>query len=92
MNLPMQYKSIKQKYPDALLLFRAGDYYECFSTDAETLYKHLGLTLHSFDDESLRCSVSFPHHSLDNYLRKLVRAGFRVAVCEQLEYPKSATG
>jgi DNA mismatch repair protein MutS len=84
-----QYKTIKAKYPDAILLFRIGDFYELFNGDAETASKILGLTLNTTEaDENLIHEASFPYHSLDNYLQKLVRAGYRVAVCEQLENPK----
>jgi DNA mismatch repair protein MutS len=89
-NLIEQYKTIKAKYPDAILLFRIGDFYELFNGDAETASKILGLKLNTTEaDESMTREVSFVYHSLDNYLQKLVRAGYRVAVCEQLENPKT---
>ena len=85
-----EYKSIKAKYPDAILLFRIGDFYELFDDDAETASKILGLKLNATNgDESIIHEVSFPYYSLDNSLQKLVRAGYRVAVCEQLENPKT---
>ena len=75
--LMKQYNAIKSKYPGALLLFRVGDFYETFGQDAITASKVL---------------AGFPHHALDNYLPKLVRAGHRVAICDQLEDPRSVKG
>jgi DNA mismatch repair protein MutS len=88
--LMKQYYSIKGQYPGALLLFRVGDFYETFEEDARTASKILGivLTKRSNGAASQIDLAGFPHHSLDVYLPKLVRAGQRVAVCDQLEDPK----
>ena len=85
-----QYNAIKAKYPDALLLFRVGDFYETFGTDAIRAAKILGIvqTKRGNGSESETALAGFPHHSLNNYLPKLVRAGLRVAICDQLEDPK----
>ena len=85
-----QYLSIKAKYPDALLLFRVGDFYETFGPDAITASKILGIVLTKRNNGSADYVelAGFPHHSLDTYLPKLVRAGQRVAICDQLEDPK----
>lgn len=84
-----QYNSIKAKHPDALLLFRVGDFYETFGEDAITASKILGIVLTSRNNGNSKIELAgFPHHSIDTYLPKLVRAGQRVAVCEQLEDPK----
>jgi DNA mismatch repair protein MutS len=89
-NIIDQYKTIKAKYPDALLLFRIGDYYELFNADAKTAAIILGLELKiSKGDKTMTHEASFPYYSLDSHLQKLVRAGYRVAVCEQLENPKA---
>ncbi|MBK9330834.1 MAG: DNA mismatch repair protein MutS [Ignavibacteria bacterium] len=89
-----QYRKIKEKYPDTLLLFRMGDFFETFENDAVTASKVLGITLtkRSNGAASDVPLAGFPHHALDNYLPKLVKAGYRVAVCEQLEDPKYAKG
>ncbi len=88
--LMRQYFSIKAKYPDAILLFRVGDFYETFSEDAIKASKVLGivLTRRANGSASFVELAGFPHHSLDSYLPKLVRAGHRVAICDQLEDPK----
>jgi DNA mismatch repair protein MutS len=88
MDTPLmrQYTDVKRKHPDAVLLFRVGDFYETFSTDAIRSAEILGITLTSRSGVEL---AGFPYHSLDNYLPKLVRAGLRVAICEQLEDPKT---
>lgn len=88
--LMKQYNQIKAQYPGALLLFRVGDFYETFDQDAVTASKVLGivLTKRSNGAASEMDLAGFPHHSLDTYLPKLVRAGYRVAVCDQLEDPK----
>ncbi|MCC7299106.1 MAG: DNA mismatch repair protein MutS, partial [Bacteroidia bacterium] len=88
--LMKQYYSIKAQYPGALLLFRVGDFYETFDEDARTASKVLGivLTKRSNGAASEMDLAGFPHHSLDNYLPKVVRAGYRVAICDQLEDPK----
>ena len=92
--LMRQYRQIKDKYPDTILLFRMGDFYETFEKDAILASKILGITLtkRSNGKASEVPLAGFPHHSLDNYLPKLVKAGQRVAVCEQLEDPKFAKG
>ncbi|MBS1514879.1 MAG: DNA mismatch repair protein MutS [Bacteroidetes bacterium] len=89
-----QYRQIKEKYPETLLLFRMGDFFETFEHDAIVASKILGITLtkRSNGKASEVPLAGFPHHALDNYLPKLVRAGQRVAVCEQLEDPKFAKG
>ncbi len=88
--LMKQYNEIKGKYPDALLLFRVGDFYETFSDDAIKASKILGIVLTKRRNgaASFVELAGFPHHSLDTYLPKLVKAGQRVAICEQLEDPK----
>ncbi|MFY7947421.1 MAG: DNA mismatch repair protein MutS [Bacteroidia bacterium] len=88
--LMKQYYSIKAQYPGALLLFRVGDFYETFDEDARTTSKVLGivLTKRSNGAASEMDLAGFPHHSLDSYLPRLVRAGYRVAICDQLEDPK----
>ncbi len=92
--LMKQYNAIKAKYPGALLLFRVGDFYETFGPDAEKASRILGITLtkRGAGSTSEIALAGFPHHSLDNYLPKLVKAGQRVAVCDQLEDPKSVKG
>ena len=88
--LMQQYNTIKAKYPGALLLFRVGDFYETFGEDAVKAAKILGivLTKRGNGTESETALAGFPHHSLETYLPKLVRAGQRVAICDQLEDPK----
>ena len=84
-----QYNAIKAKYPDALLLFRVGDFYETFGQDAIVASKILEIILTNRANGSSKIELAgFPHHALDNYLPKLVRAGHRVAICDQLEDPK----
>lgn len=90
--LMRQYASIKAKYPDAILLFRVGDFYETFGSDAVTAARVLGITLtkrNNGGNQEMELA-GFPHHSVETYLPKLVRAGFRVAICDQLEDPKQA--
>jgi DNA mismatch repair protein MutS len=89
-----QHKAIKQKYPDAVLLFRVGDFYETFGEDAIIASKVLGIVLTKRNNGAAASSdlAGFPHHALDAYLHKLVRAGYRVAICDQLEDPKAAKG
>lgn len=92
--LMRQYQAIKRKYRDAILLFRMGDFYETFNQDAKTASKLLGITLTTrsngkADDVPL---AGFPHHSLELYLHKLLKAGYKVALCEQVEDPKQAKG
>lgn len=92
--LMQQHNAIKQKYPDAILLFRVGDFYETFGEDAIKSSAILGITLTKRNNgaaSSLELA-GFPHHSLDTYLHKLVKAGFRVAICDQLEDPKTVKG
>ena len=88
--LMKQYREIKEKYPDSILLFRVGDFYETFHEDATVTSKVLGIVLtrrgSGINKETKL--AGFPHHSLDTYLHKLVKAGHRVAICEQLENPK----
>lgn len=92
--LMKQYNAIKAKYPDALLLFRVGDFYETFGQDAVRTSKVLGivLTKRANGKASHIELAGFPHHSLETYLPKLVRAGYRVAICDQLEDPKTVKG
>ena len=89
-----QYNAIKEKYPDAMLLFRVGDFYETFGEDAVQAAKVLDIVLTKRGNGSASEIelAGFPHHSLDNYLPRLVRAGLKVAVCDQLEDPKLAKG
>ncbi len=92
--LMRQYYTIKSKYPGAVLLFRVGDFYETFGEDAVKVAKILGiiLTKRANGSASHVELAGFPHHALDTYLPKLIRAGMRVAVCDQLEDPKQAKG
>ena len=89
-----QYNTIKAKYPDAILLFRVGDFYETFGEDAIKASKILGIVLTKRANGSASHIelAGFPHHSVDTYLPKLVRAGYRVAICDQLEDPKMVKG
>ena len=87
--LMRQYNEIKSKYPDAILLFRVGDFYETFGKDAIVASKVLEIILTNRANGSSRIELAgFPHHAIDNYLPKLVKAGHRVAICDQLEDPK----
>jgi len=88
--LMKQYNEIKRKYPDACLLFRVGDFYETFGEDAIRASKILGiiLTKRGAGSENETALAGFPHHSINTYLPKLVKAGLRVAICDQLEDPK----
>lgn len=92
--LMQQHRAIKQKYPDAVLLFRVGDFYETFGQDAVIASQVLGITLTKRNNGAAASSdlAGFPHHALDTYLHKLVKAGYRVAICDQLEDPKQAKG
>ena len=85
-----QFFSMKAKHPDALLLFRCGDFYETYCDDAVEASKILGLTLTKRNNGASAGAemAGFPHHALDTYLPKLIRAGKRVAICDQLEDPK----
>jgi len=88
--LMKQYAEMKKKHPDAVLLFRVGDFYETFADDAVTASEVLGITLTRRANGKAKSIelAGFPHHALDAYLPKLVRAGKRVAICEQLDEPK----
>ena len=87
--LMRQYNQFKAKHPDAILLFRVGDFYETYGEDAVKSSKILGITLTRHGKGASQTELAgFPHHALDTYLPRLVRAGFRVAICEQLEDPK----
>ncbi|CAA0145365.1 DNA mismatch repair protein MutS [Tenacibaculum maritimum] len=88
--LMKQYNTIKAKYPDAMLLFRVGDFYETFGEDAKKASEVLGiiLTKRGAGSENETALAGFPHHSLNTYLPKLVKSGLRVAICDQLEDPK----
>ena len=84
-----QYNQFKAKHPDAILLFRVGDFYETYGEDAIKSSKILGITLTKHGKGASQTELAgFPHHALDTYLPRLVRAGYRVAICEQLEDPK----
>ncbi len=89
-----QYLEIKREHPDKLLLFRMGDFYETFFEDAYTTSKVLNITLttRNKNQENAVPLAGFPYHALDNYLHKLIKAGLKVAICEQLEDPKKAVG
>lgn len=88
-TLLQQYFAVKAKYGDAVLLFRVGDFYETFNEDAETVSRILGITLALTEqDPGIKAGASLPHFHLDTALHKLVKAGYKVAVCDQLEAPK----
>lgn len=84
-----QFEEFKEKHPDALLLFRCGDFYETYENDAQIASEVLGITL-TLNTRDKRKMAGFPHHALDSYLPKLIRAGQRVAICDQLEAPKAS--
>lgn len=95
-ELKKQYDTLKEKHPDALLLFRSGDFYETYEKDAKTASDILGITITWSDNDKAHnlenyegAMAAFPHHALDTYLPKLVRAGQRVAICDLLEDPKN---
>ena len=92
--LMQQHRAIKQQYPDAILLFRVGDFYETFGEDAIRASAVLGITLTKRNNGAAASLelAGIPHHALDAYLHKLVKAGYRVAICDQLEDPKLAKG
>src|SRR6188472_2032739 len=92
--LMQQHNAIKARYPDAILLFRVGDFYETFGQDAVKASTVLGITFTKRNNGDANSSMlaGFPHHALDTYLHKLVKAGYRVAICDQLEDPKLAKG
>src|SRR5437773_7457126 len=85
-----QYREARERHPGMLLLFRMGDFYELFDADAEVASRVLGLTLTSRDKTVPM--AGFPHHALEPYLRKLLHAGHRVAICDQVEDPALAKG
>lgn len=88
-----QYKAIKDKYPDAIILFRVGDFYETFEADSKTAANFLGgLFLQTKNESGETLAFSIPYYSLDTALQKLVKAGHKVAVCNQLEDPKTTKG
>jgi DNA mismatch repair protein MutS len=89
-----RYKVVKAEHPGAILLFRMGDFYELFYEDAQNASRVLGLTLTSRDKSSENPvpMAGFPYHQLDGYLQKLIQAGFRAAICDQVEDPKKAKG
>ncbi len=93
-NTPVmkQFLEVKDKYKDSIVLFRMGDFYETFLEDAITTSKILGIVLTKrANGKAANVDLAgFPHHALDNYLPKLVKAGHRVAICEQMEDPKLA--
>ena len=92
--LMQQHNAIKAKYPDAILLFRVGDFYETFGQDAVVASQVLGITLTKRNNGNAASSelAGFPYHAMDTYLHKLVKAGYRVAICDQLEDPKQVKG
>ncbi|MFM2387859.1 MAG: hypothetical protein RL660_2616 [Bacteroidota bacterium] len=91
--LMKQHAGIKARYPDAVLLFRVGDFYETFGKDAIIAAKVLGITLTKRNNGTADSELAgFPYHALDTYLHKLVKAGYRVAICDQLEDPKTVKG
>lgn len=87
MKLLDQYNKIKEKHPDAILMFRVGDFYELFGKDAIEFANVTGMVLTKRAEYGITPLTGFPHYGLDVYLPKMVRAGFRVAICEQLAEP-----
>lgn len=85
-----QFNEFKEKHPEALLLFRCGDFYETYENDAQIASEVLGITL-TLNTRDKRKMAGFPHHALDSYLPKLIRAGHRVAIYDQLEAPKKSS-
>ena len=86
-----QFRDLKKKHPDALMLFRCGDFYETYCEDAVTAAQVLGITLTHRSSKGAQAATEmagFPYHALDTYLPRLIRAGHRVAICDQLEDPK----
>ncbi|SVB40623.1 uncharacterized protein METZ01_LOCUS193477, partial [marine metagenome] len=92
--LMRQYSEVKSQYPDCIVLFRMGDFFETFNEDAIITAKILGIVLTKRANGAAADVplAGFPHHALDNYLPKIVNAGHKVAICEQVEDPKLATG
>jgi len=93
--LMRQYHRIKKRYPNAILFYRMGDFYEMFFEDAVVASKELGITLTSRDkgpDGKRIPMAGVPYHAVDNYLPRLVEKGYKVAICEQVEDPKKAKG
>lgn len=86
-KMEQQFRSLKSKHPDALLLFRCGDFYETYHEDAENAANVLGITVTTKDNTRF---AGFPHHALDTYLPRLIRAGHRVAICDQFEEKPTA--
>lgn len=86
--LVFNYEELKKKHPDAIILFRCGDFYECYEDDAQVAAKILGITVRERFRTGLRMA-GFPHHELDTYLPRLIRAGQRVAICDQMTAPKA---
>lgn len=87
-KMMQQFNDLKAKHPDALILFRCGDFYETYEDDAKDASDILGITLTKQTSTGIRMA-GFPHHALDTYLPKLIRAGKRVAICDQLNEPKN---
>ena len=88
-----QYQLYKQQYPDAILLFRIGDFYECFYEDARTVARVLSVALTSRSKgENAIPMAGVPFHAVDTYLHRMIAAGYKVAICEQMENPKDAKG
>ncbi len=83
-----QWSELKEKYPNAILLFRCGDFYVFYGDDAEKAARTLGITLFKYGSNPVRCKAAFPHHALDVYLPKLVRAGNKVVIVDEYEDPK----
>jgi len=94
MTILERYDEIKRENPGSILLFRVGDFYELFHDDAKVGARVLRLTLTTRDKRSENpiLMAGFPHHSLDGYLHKLIKAGHRVAICEQVDDPQKANG
>lgn len=84
-----QYHTIKEKYKDAILLFRTGEAYEAFDDDAKILSTVTGVELHSSENAAIKHTASLPFHTLDRTLAKLVKIGYKVGVCEELQDPKA---
>ena len=87
-GIQKQWNDLKARHPDALLLFRVGDFYEMYNQDARKGAEILGITLTRRSSGNFKELAGFPHHALDTYLPKLIRAGERLAICDQLEEPR----